>query len=261
MSKEDDLIPFPTAPVVEGKSSINLVGPHADGKRADFQPLRLVIPDDVARHFLITDIKVGRCSQLFSAACLPASLFAESAPVDHYQFDVVRPGMSISVSAYNMSYEARKLTIRVEGETSPLKWGERDRGGICGLGHTLIGRWQTVNVIAWSQVVFEPRRLYVPPELLDSVIVEEVAKIPTYLPRVPGQERVQLAPDDAAPFDSVSGGLLTRENLLEGGRFRCGVGFAVDPIVTPYYRVRVRVHNDTDAEVAFTGALIGKSYE
>jgi hypothetical protein len=42
---------------------------------------------------------------------------------------------------------------------------------------------------------------------------------------------------------------------------RRGVSFETDPIVTTYQRIRVRVRNDTDAEVQLTGAIVGKVYE
>ena len=126
------------------------------------------------------------------------------------------------------------------------------------LGYSPIAAGASSDVVVWSQVVFEPGRLYLPPELLDAVTVEEVAKIPAYLPRAAGQMRPLIAPVDSTALDRVPADWLTRDNLLKGGR---GVSFETDPIVTTYQRIRVRVRNDTDAEVQLTGAIVGKVYE
>src|SRR5512147_744539 len=60
---------------VAGSSSANInVQPQVI-----FRPERLVVPSNLAVDFLITDIKVGKNSQLVSTGALPAVMFTETA--------------------------------------------------------------------------------------------------------------------------------------------------------------------------------------
>ena len=43
-----------------------------------FRLRKILIPDDVAEHFMVTDVKVGKNSQLYSPGAVPASFFGEA---------------------------------------------------------------------------------------------------------------------------------------------------------------------------------------
>lgn len=82
---------------VQGNSSANInVQPQVV-----FRPERLVVPSNVAVDFLITDIKVGKNSQLVSTGALPALMFTESAFGVRLKMDTAQISMFVTISVTN----------------------------------------------------------------------------------------------------------------------------------------------------------------
>ena len=101
--------------LVPRMSSANIsVNPYKD-----FRLDRLIIPSDLAEWFLVTDIKVGRESQLNSTACIPGMAFSETSFSIKLKGDIACPGQSITVSVTNQSGEARNFQGVLIGHIEP----------------------------------------------------------------------------------------------------------------------------------------------
>ena len=90
---------------VAGNSSANInVQPQVI-----FRPERLVVPSNVAVDFLITDIKVGKNSQLASTGALPAVMFTEIAFGVRLKMDTAQISMFVTISVTNQNGNARNF--------------------------------------------------------------------------------------------------------------------------------------------------------
>ena len=90
---------------VAGTSSANInVQPQVI-----FRPERLVVPSNLAVDFLITDIKVGKNSQLVSTGALPAVMFTENAFGVRLKMDTAQISMFVTVSVTNQNPAARNF--------------------------------------------------------------------------------------------------------------------------------------------------------
>ena len=90
---------------VAGNSSANInVQPQVI-----FRPERLVVPSNIAVDFLITDIKVGKNSQLVSTGALPAVMFTEQAFGVRLKMDTAQISMFVTVSVTNQNPQARNF--------------------------------------------------------------------------------------------------------------------------------------------------------
>ena len=90
---------------VAGNSSANInVQPQVI-----FRPERLVVPSNLAMDFLITDIKVGKNSQLVSTGALPAVMFTENAFGVRLKMDTAQISMFVTVSVTNQNPAARNF--------------------------------------------------------------------------------------------------------------------------------------------------------
>ena len=90
---------------VAGTSSANInVQPQVI-----FRPERLVVPSNLAVDLLITDIKVGKNSQLVSTGALPAVMFTEQAFGVRLKMDTAQISMFVTVSVTNQNPAARNF--------------------------------------------------------------------------------------------------------------------------------------------------------
>jgi hypothetical protein len=90
---------------VAGSSSANInVQPQVI-----FRPERLVVPSNIAVDFLITDIKVGKNSQLVSTGALPAVMFTENAFGVRLKMDTAQISMFVTISVTNQNASARNF--------------------------------------------------------------------------------------------------------------------------------------------------------
>jgi hypothetical protein len=96
---------------VSGNSSANInVQPQVI-----FRPERLVVPSNLAVDFLITDIKVGKNSQLVSTGALPAVMFTEVAFGVRLKMDTCQISMFVTVSVTNQNPAARNFQGGIVG--------------------------------------------------------------------------------------------------------------------------------------------------
>jgi hypothetical protein len=96
---------------VAGSSSANInVQPQVI-----FRPERLVVPSNLAVDFLITDIKVGKNSQLVSTGALPAVMFTEVAFGVRLKMDTAQISMFVTVSVTNQNPAARNFQGGIVG--------------------------------------------------------------------------------------------------------------------------------------------------
>jgi hypothetical protein len=90
---------------VAGNSSANInVQPQVI-----FRPERLVVPSNIAVDFLITDIKVGKNSQLVSTGALPAVMFTENAFGVRLKMDTAQISMFVTISVTNQNPNAKNF--------------------------------------------------------------------------------------------------------------------------------------------------------
>jgi hypothetical protein len=96
---------------VAGNSSANInVQPQVI-----FRPERLVVPSNLAIDFLLTDIKVGKNSQLVSTGALPAVMFTEVAFGVRLKMDTCQISMFVTVSVTNQNPAARNFQGGIVG--------------------------------------------------------------------------------------------------------------------------------------------------
>jgi hypothetical protein len=80
-----------------------------------FRPERIVIPSNIAADFLITDIKVGKNSQLVSPGAIPAVVFVENAFGVRLKMDTAQIAQFITVSVTNQNGAARNFQGAIIG--------------------------------------------------------------------------------------------------------------------------------------------------
>ena len=96
---------------VPGLASINVgVQPQVI-----FRPERIVIPSTIAADFLITDIKVGKNSQLVSPGAIPSVVFVENAFGVRLKMDTAQIAQFITISVTNQNPAARNFQGAIIG--------------------------------------------------------------------------------------------------------------------------------------------------
>lgn len=191
---------------------------------------RIILPDDVARDFLVTDVKVGRLgardSQFYGTGCLPASIFSESSVVRN-RFDVVQAGTQIVLSVTNKRAERRTFG----GVVTFCEVGNQHQSVALGLGSTLVvaGGSCRVNVQPQVEVLFQ--RL---------VVASEVAPLFEVLDVAVGKQSLSIRYPSAKACDET--------RVVETYSPR-------QIVVTPSMFVTVEVRNVSDCAVNFQGAV------
>lgn len=150
---------------------------------AVFRPVWLVINDEAAKHLVITDLKVGKNSQLVSVGCLPGALFAESrldcvlGSKMRLALDAVHPGWFVHLSVQSIW----DCPVEVSAELCGYADGSPELDGLVrhyalGLGRTKVTAKQIMRVSAPSQVCFRPCRIVLDGETADDFQVTKVEK-------------------------------------------------------------------------------------
>jgi hypothetical protein len=200
-------------------------------------PVGLEIDPDVAPRLLVSDVKIGRYSQLYTAKCVPASLFACSPPVNLI-LEKIQPGRCLAlnvscVGSADVVFRGRLLAY------SPTTLVPR-KMCMVGLGYTEVRAGWRVDVVTQSQVEFELKRLHVPPHLLDVFRVDALFQ-GGYL-------------DVEQSSQVVVTSQLGRDNLSMGGE----VTLEPSATVGASCPVTVRITNTSVTTQYFSGALLGE---
>ena len=88
-----------------------------------FRPERLVIPASIAEDFLITDIKVGKNSQLGSTGAIPAAAFTSTrSEANRMMMDTAQISMFVTVSVTNTSDKDRYFQCVIFGPSVDPSW-------------------------------------------------------------------------------------------------------------------------------------------
>ena len=80
-----------------------------------FRPERIVIPSNLAADFLITDVKVGKNSQLVSPGAIPAVVFVENAFGVRLKMDTAQIAQFITISVTNQNGSSRNFQGAIIG--------------------------------------------------------------------------------------------------------------------------------------------------
>ena len=215
-----------------------------------FTPTGLVIPDDVAPHFLITDIKVGKNSQLMSVGAVPASLFAKSAPRHNLAMDLADDRSAFVISATNISEKARNFRCSVEGISAiPASVGPEIPGPylhVVGFGCTLVQGgcgYTTAHINVEPQIAIVPQWLHVPPHVLEHFEIDAVF--------------VHYRLDSSSKRSSVPEHLLAKPQLGRSG----AICLVPDPVAPLHQFITISVTN-TDAQSRnFEAAILGTPFK
>jgi hypothetical protein len=160
-----------TPELVAGNSSVNI---EVISEKGPYRAQNMVVPDEVASGFFVTDIKVGRNSQLVSVGAVPADYFARCGATEDLLFDSLSRGMTMYVCVTNMTAEAKKFSGHLRGELLPDR---HDRSCpykriILGLGHTIVAAHSLAKIAVQAQVVCKPDKVVIPRHLLDGFKVK-----------------------------------------------------------------------------------------
>jgi hypothetical protein len=156
-----------TEVVVAGSGSAHISIPF---ERGPFQPTGIVVPADVARHFLVTEISVGKNSQFIAPACVPASFFSERR--EDLSFESVPRGMLLTLSVSNTDSTDHVFKCSVKGK--PGLAPASKRRAFLGLGQTFVPAGSVVTLRVQPQVTFKPDLFVLPEELLEIFEVVEL---------------------------------------------------------------------------------------
>lgn len=217
--------------------------------KSPFLPTWVAIPDEMARHFLVTDIKIGKNSQLVSTGCLPASLFDESMSkrinlediglsIEHLVPNSTRDTFRISVT--NASNNSQTITIDIYGRYIGDRPHNIEFKYALGLGSTLITHNGSANIHVQPQRNFIPSHLFVPSHVLDGIVVDELytdhlgEKMPT--------RRSYVMP-----------ATLLEDRLRQNGH----ITLSPQSIVETSQFVTLAVTNHSPSKQYFTGAILG----
>jgi hypothetical protein len=139
-------------------------------ERGPFQPTNIVIPADVAKHFLVTGISAGNNSQFIGTACVPASFFSEKR--ENLAFDMVPRGVLLTLSVLNTDSSDHVFKCVVRGK--PDVAAASKRRTFLGLGQAFVPAGGTTTIRVQPQVVFKPDLLVLPEEHLEIFEVTEL---------------------------------------------------------------------------------------
>jgi len=210
---------------VAGNSSANI---EVISEKGPFL-LRTVVVTEGAEDFLVTDIKVGKNSQLVNCAAVPAAFFVETPRQEGLAYDVLQRGMKLTISVTNTCSEAREFKATLFGdlvfEHAMMDLVRGDRF-LMGLGHTIqrLGK-ATLNVR--SQLPMTPVLFFVPLSVKDDVRVLDV----------------RVAGESVASRELLSKGEATVS--LTPKAMQCGDWLCVD------------IESDYAVAKGFTGAVVG----
>ena len=175
---------LPTTSVGPGCRATLLVRPGS----VAISPYGLLVDDEASQHFLVTDVRCGRDSQLVSRGAVPASVFSNRAVREELYLGFVPadpdPGEAydtlqvstdprlehagFTLGVFNTSDVERTFSGRIlgwieEGRGTAWRWTCPDKfRTVVGLGYTEIPGRQAAHVNVMPQFAFLPDRLVIP---------------------------------------------------------------------------------------------------
>ena len=123
-----------------------------------FRLKNMMVPPEIAPFFLITDIKIGRMSQLASIGAVCADYFALQGGSEDLQFDDLRLGEIISVSVTKRGSSPLEFSATLRGELIPER-----RRRVVGFGDTLVAPRSEARITVQSQSILRLDTLVVSP--------------------------------------------------------------------------------------------------
>ena len=134
-----------------------------------FRTSRLVVPDSIASHFLVTDLRIAHDSQFISVGALPAELFAKSGPCFDLQLDDLREGEEAVVQVQSTSDDPVVFGCWMRGDRL-----EGSKKVLLGYGSTQVGPKSSALVSVEPQCSFKPTHLFLPSSTARYFEIEEV---------------------------------------------------------------------------------------
>ena len=207
-----------------------------------FTPTGLIIPDDVAPHFLITSISVGLDSQLLSVGAIPASLFAESAHRHAFAMDPADEKKLFKVSVTNISAQARNFQGSVEGIPASADPGiPKPTLRMVGFGCTLVEGGcgcTSANINVEPQITIVPQWLHVPPHVLEHFEINDIFICSLHSPHRSG---------------SVPKHFLTKQQIERSG----AICLVPNPVAPTGMFITISVTNTDSQSRNFETAILG----
>lgn len=141
-----------------------------------FKTYNIVVPEEVARDFLVANFQVGKNSQFVSAEAVSAYFFARRSRTEDLAFDTLPRGMKMRLSVTNLRDEPRTFSAVLRGELCPPAPSShpKPRRAVLGLGCTVVPPGTTARVSVQPQVGFRPDYLVVPPDVLAGLKVPDL---------------------------------------------------------------------------------------
>jgi hypothetical protein len=233
---------------IEPHSAANLI--ITPPINSPFLPAWFSIPDEIARHFLLTNVKIGKNSQLISIGCLPASLFAESmlaridldeiglSSMEHLVPNSTRDTITLSVT--NTSDLPQKITADVLGRPIGDRPSNVDFKYALGLGHTTVRGNSSANINVQPPIDFIPSHLFLPNHVLDDLLVTDLYAI-------------HVRDEPSSPRSYVLPVNLQEDQLRLSGR----VTLSPRSVVKTNQFLTLSVTNRSPHDRYFTGAVLG----
>lgn len=218
-----------------------------------FAPTKLIVPDDVARHFLVTGFHVAFDSQFLSNAAVPAELFAEHGPCFDLLMSELLPDQEVVLvvqSASDVSQDFRCFL----GPSDVLA-----KKVVLGYGSVAIEPGSCANINVEPFRAFRPSHLFLPSTVAPHFLINEVW-LSTY----------GTKPDDTLVCvkgsESNEQGRAGESDLTEIERYDLGgrlVSLHLSPteVVQRRQFLTISVTNTDSVQRSFTAAVVGDPCE
>jgi hypothetical protein len=228
---------LPSVHVKGGESAVIYTDPVSPGGQV--WPVGLEVDPGVAPHLVVTDLRVGRNSQLAACGCVPASLFALCPPVD-LRCDKIPGGQRFSLRVTSAGLEGVEFRGRLLATSSPDSVPRNT--WVVGFGYTKVEAGQTVEVVARPMVDVCLKRLHVPPHLLGVFRVDSL-----FQGRYLDVEQASRVAD----VSQLDAGNLSRRGEID---------MVPSPVVGADQPVTARVTNVSETLQYFCAALLGEPF-
>ncbi len=169
---------FSHPPIGSSSGAIDVITKVPGG----FVGRHLALPLLVAETFQLIDVKIGRRSQLANSTALPGEMFQIGEPLVEFALDNAVRDEEIAIVVENLRDEAIEFHGTLLGDPFDAEapvWPRR------GMREFPLGYWSDVApnekrtlVVSRPQIVFEPRRLFVPRSILKHFAVHAISMSP-----------------------------------------------------------------------------------